>query len=299
MIFLGATFWSDGNSLFSPVVPNNALVAIQINNGTYNQLYLTTNTDMPITNLNNEWDEDTKLNAFFDNTFDAGNTGFSLRNTDYIVVKRRESGTMDWTVIYAQEVKNINDLNINIIDKYARSGVEYEYTVSSFVNGVENSYIINNVYSEFNGFYVTDKDCLYGTIYNIDGCDTTRNTTSELVEMLNSKYMQVVSNSKLNCDSGSISGTFFELDDENETNAEASLQYRKSFIDRLANKKPLILKVNDGRIWMIKVTGTPSDNMHDIRDIRDISFEWTEIGDINDMRTLYLNGLSDVDSRWW
>lgn len=299
MIFLGTTFCSDGNALFPPTVRKDTLLSIQIFDGTYTKLYLSTDTSITYENLDSEWNFDTKINADFDGTLDAGNAGFSLKNTDTIVVRRREVGTMDWIVIYTQEVEDTKDLNINIIDKYARSGVEYEYSVSSFVNGIENSYIINNVYSEFEGFYVTDKDCLYGTIYNVDGCDTTRNVTNELVEMLNSKYMQVVSNSELNCDSGSISGTFFKTDDENEIDMESGLQYRKSFVNRLANKKPLILKVDDGRIWMIKVTGTPTDNMHDMRSLRDISFEWTEIGDINDMKTLYLNGFSDVDSRWW
>lgn len=300
MIFLGTTFCSDGNTLFPPTIKKDTLLSIQLFDGTYNQLYLSTDASITINNLNDEWNYNTKINADFNGNFDAGNAGFSLRNTDNVVVRRREVGTMDWTVIYVQEVETIKDLNINIIDKYARSGVEYEYSVSSFVNGVENSYIINNVYSEFDGFYVTDKDCLYGTIYNVDGCDTSRNVTNSLVEMLNSKYMQVVGNSDLNCDSGSISGTVIKFnEDEDDIDMELSLSYRKEFVNRLANKKPLILKVDDGRIWMIKVTGTPTDNMHDMRSLRDISFEWTEIGDINDMRTLYLNGFSDVDSRWW
>ena len=112
--------------------------------------------------------------------------------------------------------------------------------------------------------------------------------------------MTVVSNSELNCDSGSISGTFLKMDDyDSEINRSASLEYRNNFKNRLANKKPLILKVDDGRIWMIRVTSNPNDNMGGHRDIRQISFQWVEIGDVNDMKTLYMNGFSDVDSRWW
>ena len=156
MVFFGTTFCSDGNSLFPPTIKNEPLIAIQIFDGTYNQLFLGTNTDITVNNLNDEWNFDTKLNATFDGDLDAGNSGFSLRNTDHIVVRRREFGTMDWTVIHVQEVNVAADLNVNIIDKFARSGVEYEYSVSSFVNGVENSYIINNVYSEFNGCYISN-----------------------------------------------------------------------------------------------------------------------------------------------
>lgn len=300
MIFLGTTFCSDGNCLFPPAIKKNVLWSIQIFDGTYNQLYLSTDTSMTVANLDDEWAYDTKLNATFDVDLDAGNSGFSLRNTDHIVVRRREFGTVDWTVIYTKKVETVDDFNLHITDKFARSGIEYEYSVSSFVNGVENSYLVSNVYSEFEGYYITDKDCLYGTIYNVDGCDTTRNISSQVVQMLNSKYMKVVSNASVNCDSGSITGAFFKIDEtSNDVNREEGLQYRNSVKDRLANKKPLILKVDDGRIWMIRVSGAINDNMDGHRDLRNITFEWVEVGDVNDMRTLYMNGFSDVDSTWW
>ena len=113
-----------------------------------------------------------KINADFDGKFDAGNTGFSLRNTDHIVIKRRELGSTQWVVVYVKEINQISDFNISFTDKYARSGTEYQYSVSSYTNGIENSFIIGNVYSEFDGYYITDKDCLYGTVYDVDGCDT-------------------------------------------------------------------------------------------------------------------------------
>lgn len=301
MIFLGTAFCSDGNSLFSPAILKKELISIQIFDGTYNQIYLSTDINMTVNNLDDEWNYNTKMNANFDNnSLDAGNSGFSLRNTDHIVIRRRELGTLEWTTIFTRQIKTVEDFSVHIKDTYARSGIEYEYSVSSFVNGIENSYIIENVYSEFDGYYITDKDCLYGTIYNVDGCDTTRNTTRKVVEMLNSKYMKVVSNSCIDCDSGSITGAFFCMDkDTKDIDSEIGLKYRESIKNRLANKKPLILKIDDGRIWMIKVSNSISDNTEGHRDLRNITFDWTEIGDVNDMKTLYINGFSDVDSRWW
>ena len=55
----------------------------------------------------------------------------------------------------------------------------------------------------------------------------------------------------------------------------------------------------DGRIWMIRVTGGIQDKQNGHPDIRQITFEWVEIGDVNDMKTLYLNGFSNVDKKWW
>lgn len=300
MIFLGETFCSGRHSLFPPTNKIANITAIQIFDGQYSRIFLSTNSSLTVNNMDDEWDEYTKMNADYSKGLDAGNSGFSLRNTNHLLIKRRELGTYDWVNIYVKEIKTIDDFTINIEDTYARAGVEYEYCVSSFLNGVENSYVIQNVYSDFQGFYITDKDCLYGTIYDIDGCDTSRNITAQTLELLNSKYMTVVSNSSLNCDSGSISGTFLKMNNDSVSlNKQASLKYRNDFKNRLANKKPLILKIDDGRIWMIRVSASPNDTMGGHRDIRQINFEWVEIGDVNDMRALYMNGLSDVDSRWW
>lgn len=300
MIFLGNTFCSGRHSLLPPVNNIANITAIQISNGSYSRLFLSTNPSLTINNIDDHWDENTQMNADYSKGLDAGNSGFSLRNTDHLVIRRRELGGYDWTTIFVKRINKIEDFNIMINDTYARAGVEYEYCMSSFLNGVENSYVIKNVYSNFEGFYITDKDCLYGTIYDVDGCDTSRNMVSQTLGLLNSKYMTVVSNSRLNCDSGSISGTFLKMDEyKSEINKKASLEYRNEFKNRLANKKPLILKVDDGRIWMIRVTSNPNDTKGGHPDIRQISFEWIEIGDINNMKTLYMNGFSDVDSRWW
>lgn len=299
MVFLGTTFCSGRNSLLPPATPLKTIISIQIFDGVYNHLFLSSDPNLTSDNYN-EWNYDTKMNATFDRDLTAGNSGFSVKTTDEVVIRRRESGTIPWTVIFVQPINTVDDFNIHFIDKYAKAGVEYEYSCSSFINNIENSYIIENVYSDFDGYYITDKDCLYGTIYNIDGCDTTRNIEAQALNLLNSKYMSVVSNSDLNCDSGSMSGTFVKINcDNNEIDDKGSLQYRNDVKDRLANKKPLILKIHDGRIWMIRVTGGIIDSQDGHPSLRKIAFEWVEIGDFNDMKTLYNYGLSDVDSRWW
>ncbi len=299
MLFLGTTFCSGRYSLQPSPTSLATITAIQIFDGTYNHLFLSTDSSLTVDTYG-EWTRDTEMNATFDKDLEAGSSSFSLRNTDHIVIKRRELGQMDWITIYVKEINTVEDFDINIKDTYARAGVEYEYCVSSFVNGVENNYIIQNVYSDFDGFYITDKDCLYGTIYDIDGSDTSRNMTVQTLEILNSKYMSVVSNSELCCDSGSTTGTFLKFNEYKELDRPATFQFRKDVMNRLSNnRKPLILKICDGRIWMIRVTGTPTDSQRGHIDLRQITFEWVEIGDVNDMETLYNTGLSDVESRWW
>lgn len=298
MIFLGTTFCSGRYSLTSPPLKAPILLAVQIFDGMYNQIFLSTDTASSIEEA--KWTTGTLMDAEFAGSLDAGNSFFSLNNTDHIVIRRRETGTSDWIVIHVQEVKSMDDFKLRLKDTYAKAGVEYEYSVSSYLNGAENNYLIQNVYSDFEGFYITDKDCLYGTIYDIDGCDTSRNIAAQTLQLLNSKYMNVVSNSDLNCESGQITGTLLKLDSENySTDKNATIAYRNQFKDRLANRKPLILKIDDGRIWMIRAIPNINDTQRGHKDLREITFSWVEIGDVNDMKALYYNGFSDVSPVWW
>lgn len=300
MVFLGTTFCGGRNTLDAPPIRVHDILAIQIFDGTYNHLYLSSNPNLDVSCFDSEWDYDTKMNAPFNGSLEAGNSSFTLKTTDTVVIRRREVGQSDWITIFVKEINASEDFKFTLRDTYARSGVEYEYSISSYINNVENSTVIKNVYSEFDGYYITDKDCLYGTIFDIDGCDTSRNITTQTLELLNSKYMNVVSNSAANYDSGSITGTFFKFNEDcSDINLQASAQYRNDFKNRLANKKPLILKIWDGRIWMIRVTGNINDAQNGHHDVRSISFDWVEVGDVNDMKTLYNTGLSDIGSRWW
>lgn len=301
MIFLGYSFCSGKNSLSPTPSSTGIITAIQIYDGYYNSIFVSSNADLTLDNIGDEWDYDTKLSTYFSNGLNAGNSGFSLKNTDHLLIKRRETDNSKWIVIYAKEVTAVEDFKIFWTDKYARAGVEYEYAISSTINGVENSYVVQNVYSDFDGIYITDKDCLYGTIFDVDCSSTSMNLANQVLSLLNSEYMTVVSNSSTKSESGSVSGTFIRFDDNNldKFNHNASLKYRAEVKKRLANKKPLILKIFDGRIWMVRVTGQPQETYDSNYNLKKLNFEWVEIGDINDMETLYKNGFSDIGSEWW
>ena len=47
------------------------------------------------------------------------------------------------------------------------------------------------------------------------------------------------------------------------------------------------------------ITGDPTDTADTTYQNRNISFEWTEIGDYNSERDLYYTNLSDIEEKWW
>lgn len=299
MIFLGITFLSGKNSLYPPPNKVEIISSVSISNGSHNQLFISKNPNKTVNNWDDDWDYDTVMDAEYNENLDAGNSGFSLRNTDNVIIRRRELLDDNWVTIYVKEINTSEDFDINFLDRYARLGdTEYVYRISSTLNGIENSYVEQNVVSSSDGMYLSDKDSTYGTMYNLDGCDTTQNFKSNIIETYN-RYPTVVSNSIANYEKGSASGLFLVMDENCELNRQNTLKYRNLFKERLASRKSFILKVPDGRIWMAKCIGSPTDTMDGHKDLRMVTFEWVEIGSVNDMEALYYNGLSDVSARWW
>lgn len=300
MLFLGTTFLGARYVVDpSPTMAKN-VKDIYINNGTFDQIFVSKNPDLKAENRYDDWDYDTVLNADFnDGTLEAGNSGFSLRNTDYVVIKCRKIGSLDWKPVYVKKINIEEDFKINIKDFYEPSNADLEYMVVSVCNGIENTYVTKEVKSQFDGLFICDKDNIYGTLYNLDSLDPTRNMTASTFDLLNSQYATVISNGKSNYDSGTASGDFIRFDQENnEIDIPGGIQYRADLKDWLTDKKPKILKFHDGRIWLISVTGNITDTTDSINYLRKVSFDWVEIGKPN-AETLYNCGLSDVGREWW
>ena len=299
MTFLGITFFSGKHSIDpTPSVPET-ITSIKISDGTYNHLFVSKNTNLTTNNWDDEWDFNTVMNASFDEFFDAGNSGFSLRNTDTVVIRRRERLKNYWVTLFTIPINKTEDFAINVLDRYARSETDCIYRISSTLHGIENSFVEKEIYSVFDGMYLVDKNSSYGSIYNIEDCDTTQNIKSEVIETY-SKYPTVCSNSDLNYESGTTTALFIKMDETcTKPLLNESREYRNEFKQRIASKKPMILKLPDGRLWMVKIVGNPGENTMGHQDLRQISFEWVEIGNPDDMKSLYYNDLSDVDARWW
>lgn len=70
-------------------------------------------------------------------------------------------------------------------------------------------------------------------------------------------------------------------------------------MDFLCDSVPKILKLPDGRKWLIQVTPNPTDTAEENYNNRYINFTWVEIGDMDSEEDLYYLGLSDVSPEWW
>lgn len=306
MVFLGYSFFGDQSAVLPPATSINNIDYIEIQNGFYDELYISElteeNASEEINNaeIENDWDFDTVMHATFNGNTDAGNLGWNLGTTTNILVKKRAVGDMNWITIHDQEVNVLEDFNFTGTDFVTKSNTEYQYAIVSTLGNIEGNYNISEVKSEFNSLFLIEQDSVYGTPITKDFVDTTRQLPSTVLSLPNNKYGVYCSNSVANYDTGSASGTFVYLDKETcSYDFDHVAQNTNKIMKMLTNRKPKILKVYDGRMWLIAVTGNPTDTGEEHILNRVINFEWAEIGDCNSEKDLYYAGLSDVPAKWW
>lgn len=279
---------------------------VELQNGIYDDLYISKSVDFELTNkCPAAWDFDTVLWAKFNNTTDAGNIDWNLETTSHIILKSRTEGNYKWKTIFVKEVNAVEDFAINYPDYFVASGQPVEYAVVNVMNGCEGTYAITQVTSQFSKLFLIEGNTVWGTEITDGFCDTTRNIPSSTVELLSSRYPIFVRNTIANYDTGNCKGSFVPLDEESceltydsEQDYER-IRYQRKFMDYICDSIPKILKLPDGRLWLVQITPNPSDTANQQYNDREISWSWVEVGDVNSEEDLYYLGFSNVEPEWW
>lgn len=309
-MFICGTNWV-GGKLACALTPTSVdeITQVDMQNGLYDYLYLTQDTTLDIDmGLPEDWDYNTLLFAQFNNNTNAGNIDANLSSTTHIVIKSRPVGEFQWTTLAVKEVNTIDDFNLYYNDYFVPSMQATQYAIFHVYYGVEKTYSIVTVTPQFDMMFLIKDGEVYGTNMTDGFCDTTRNIPSSNVETLNSQYPTFIRNGKANYDTGLCTGNFLPIVDESGECTKLEIgtyddysrtQYQRKVMDFIARNCPAILKMPDGRIWIVQVTPNPTDTADTLYNNRNISFSWVEIGDIRSSEDLYYLGLSDISDEWW
>lgn len=255
--------------------------------------------------ISEEWTETTKLLALFDGNLYSGNVDLSVKNTSDLIVKRRKYGEFSWFNMFDIPVENADSFNFNIIDRYANACTQYQYAVVPIINGLEGEYNFGRneltdeeyIECEFDGIVILDRDTEYSTFLNLE-MEFQKNQGSNYIVPLNSKYPYIVNNDLNNYYSGSISAAFLKFENCEYQKLD-SVQYREDFLNFLINDNFKILKIYDGRSYMIEIVDTPTDSNSEHPELHIISFNFVEVGDPLSNEDMYLNGFLDISEAWW
>lgn len=243
--FIGYSFFGDENALNSAPSNVDNITSTQLTNAIFDHFNVTKNTDTPFsTNKPDQWDYDTIMNADFDNSIEAGNVDFLVDQVSSIKIKRRVRGTFDWLTLGSVPINTVEDLEFVFTDRLNAYGVEYEYAFVPVLEDVEGEYIINSVFSEFDGVFIGDADSIFRLMFEVGYGTVQRNQQVGTFTPLGKKYPVVVANGLLSYETGSVNATLLNEDFE-ETgiiDKTAIVSYRKNITDFLTNKHAKILK---------------------------------------------------------
>ena len=277
----------------------NPVSTVKIENAAYDALMLREDVSKPVSaEYQKQWTYDIVLFARFKGNLVAGNSDSLLSQTSGLRIKRRKAGEFKWLTIFENNTLTgeLSDFTFELFDRYTRSNTEYEYGITTICNGIESAISIARVKSTFDGLCLLDRDQMFHTILETD-ITLQQNRGSVYVAPLSSKYPFVVHNGKTNYASGTASGLFALADHSTgdyPENFEDTYYHRKNLMDFICNGSTKILKYYDGRMWLVDLIENPSENAIDHKQMIVTSFEWVEVGNVEDQRDLYSFGLLDA-----
>lgn len=294
--FVGYNFFADVNALDSAPSSVDNITSTQLSNAIFDHFNVTKNTNTLFsTDIPANWDYDTILDASFDGVLNAGNVDFLVDQISAIKIKRRAQGTFNWLTLKTIPVDNIEDLTFVFNDFLNGYGITYEYALVPVLNDIEGNYIINSVFSQFNGVFIGDAEKTFKFLYDVEYGSNARNQQVGTFQPLGKQYPIIVANGLLSYESGSVSATILNDDYEDTGIIDPSAIVQKKTIikDYLTNKKAKLLKDFNGNVWLCMVT----DNVQvtyrtgSAMSIPQIQFNWVQIGDANNQSDLYANGV--------
>lgn len=180
---------------------------------------------------------------------------------------------------------------IDYTDLYAIGRkTDYEYAVAPVANGIELGYAKASVVSDFDGAVITDGNKTYHIFLEpkVDSVEKVRSAT--VVETMGSKYPYLFAGSEANYYSGHFSGVGIRFDNTmKDFDINGGNAFRDELSEWLTNGSAKLLKMFDGRRWLMGVNGNVSISCSDHYDKGVLEFDFVELGDAESESDMYNN----------
>lgn len=182
----------------------------------------------------------------------------------------------------------------NFSDLYAAGRkTEYEYALSPVANGIELGYVKTSIVSYFDGAMLTDGKKTYRIVLEPKVESVTKVRSAAIVETMGNKYPFLFYGSEANYYMGQFSGVGIRFEHENDYfDIEGGNDFRDELVEWLTDTNAKVLKMPDGREWLIGINGNITVSCSEHVDKGSIEFEFAEIGSIESENDMYNNGLS-------
>ena len=290
----------DNDSIaFDTCNPLNNANSFTLKNGTFDELHITKDSaEIDNSVEKTSWTLNTVLLAKFKNDLVAGTLGIDGYDITKIEIRKRKQGELLWqtyfTIDYDESVSVYT-----IIDKLIENEEGYEYCLRPVAlgnNGVEiygSDTTPKEVYITYEHSHLFDNTGSYDLIYNVKINSMTNQIGANVVETLGSQYPYVVYGQS-NYLKGSIECLLVSEESAvGDVNIHSEKKLRNSILSFLNNKNYKVLKCEDGSYMLIQIIGTPTlTPSEEILGIYQVSFEYIEVGSVNNMKELVNAGFT-------
>lgn len=291
-MFLGLGFYGDFYAFSEIAPPQQHITYISLEHGIYDDLFGTDNSNIDLDENSFIWDYDTRFYAKFQNNLMAGNVDYAASSVSSIRIKRSKRGENKWFTLFNIPIKNDEDFNFELFDRYAQANQYYYYSLVPVSENVEGNINKNEIKSEFDNYFILDRNISYPVIFNTK-LSTELNRQSNTITTLGNKYPFVISNGIAQYVTGTLSFSLCPMKDC-DLDTEQGYTYRYEFDQWIMNGEPKIIKDWTGKIYMIKINDNVSID-YENNDVPSYQISFAEIGNVFDQDDMYQNNFTDVN----
>ena len=290
-MFVGLGCCGSGDSISSTPTFVNDITYISLSNGVYDELFGTNNPDLERDEFSKVWDYDTRFYAKFQGNLLAGNVDYTAKTVSSVRIKRRKNNENNWFTLFEIPIETNDDFQFELTDRYAQGLQDYYYALVPVIENVEGNINKNSITSEFNDYFILDRDISYHIIFNTS-LSVDLNKNIGVVSTLGRKYPFVISNGMSKYKTGSLNFSLAPMINC-EIDVSNGYNYRTQFEEWITNGKPKILKDWTGQIYMMNITSSiPVD--YSFYQLPSYQIQFTEVGNALDENDMYNNGFIDI-----
>lgn len=295
-MIIGYNFYGEkDNLIYKTDVYHPSYDKIALQNLTIDELFVDEDITIPCTtNKPTGWNYRTVINAKFQNSLEGGSIQANNFRIEKIQIQRREVDEVEWQSI-GEIIYNPNKRTLyELIDKNIQNNFKYQYSLLPVAASVLGNRITSKeILADFEGVFISDKNNNYRLLYNINTNPIQHNMSNTTFEPLNAQFPIIV-DGNLNYRSGGIKALFISTETSNKNgkiNIKSEKLSRSRLMNFLKNKKPKVLRQDNGEIMLIRIVGSPQEeHVDNLSGIAYINFNFVEIGNM-DSETLKANDI--------
>lgn len=290
------TFGYNDGAIFKSSIFNVGSYEMEMAYGKFDEVYIDLDTTVSTDIVKpTEWGFQTVIDAKFQGDLEGGSVSGSGQVITAIRIQRQKEDEIVWNDILQIDYSTGYQSYYTFTDKYIQNGISYRYALiplSGNTLGYRQSSELITV--DFDGVFFSDLTHNYRLYYNLELGDFEHNTPSSVQEPLNSQY-PIVTYGTLDYIRGSVEALFLSASTvatNGNINIRSEKLERQELMNFMKNKKPKILRNSDGNLLLVTIIDNPKETPNNqIRGIANVSFNFVEIGNVEDTDNLKTLGL--------